>query len=64
LILAVRLYQYTLSPWLGGSCRFFPTCSEYAVMAIERHGPFRGGRQAAGRIGRCHPFARGGVDLP
>ena len=62
LILAIRLYQLTLAAVLGGHCRFEPSCSHYATEAIERHGVIRGVRLAAGRILRCHPFARAGYD--
>jgi len=58
----IRVYQYTLSPLLGPSCRFYPSCSEYAHQAILRHGPFRGLLLALKRILRCHPFNPGGVD--
>jgi putative membrane protein insertion efficiency factor len=58
----IRVYQYTLSPLLGPSCRFYPSCSEYAHQAITRHGPFRGLLLALKRILRCHPFHPGGVD--
>jgi len=62
LIAAVRAYQALLSPFLGGACKFYPSCSEYAVEAIERHGPARGARLAAGRLLRCRPFSAGGFD--
>ena len=62
LVAAIRAYQYLLSPWVGGSCRFWPTCSEYAREAIERHGALRGGWMAIARIARCHPRGGGGVD--
>lgn len=62
LIQLVRLYRLTLSPWLGRSCRFQPTCSQYAIEALERHGVFRGGRLAAMRIVRCHPWGGSGYD--
>ena len=62
LIQLVRLYRLTLSPWLGRSCRFQPTCSQYAIEALERHGVFRGGRLAAMRIARCHPWGGSGYD--
>lgn len=62
LILGVRLYQLTLSPLLGGSCRYHPTCSAYAIEALERHGALRGSWLAVRRIGRCHPFRPGGFD--
>jgi uncharacterized protein len=58
----IRGYQRFLSPFLGPSCRFHPTCSAYAVTAIERHGLVRGGWLALRRIGRCHPFSAGGHD--
>lgn len=60
---AIRLYQLTLSPYLGGHCRFYPTCSHYAAEAIERHGLVRGCALTLRRLGRCHPLHPGGVDL-
>lgn len=60
---AVRLYQVTLGPWLGGRCRFYPSCSNYALEAIREHGLFRGSWLALKRVGRCHPLHAGGVDL-
>jgi putative membrane protein insertion efficiency factor len=62
LVLFVRGYQVALSPFLGGQCRYFPTCSAYAIEALERHGALRGAWMAARRIGRCHPFRPGGFD--
>jgi len=58
----IRVYRVTLSGWLGGQCRFYPTCSHYAEDAIRMHGAFRGTLMAAWRIARCGPFTRGGVD--
>lgn len=58
----VKLYQLTLSPIVGGQCRFRPTCSQFAIEALREHGPFRGGRMAFGRLLRCHPFSKGGYD--
>lgn len=58
----IRLYWWTLSPLIGGQCRFEPTCSRYAAEAIQRHGPWRGGWLAVRRIGRCHPFGGEGWD--
>ena len=58
----VRLYQLTLSPIFGGSCRFEPTCSTYAIEAIDRHGAWRGAGLAARRLLRCHPFGTAGFD--
>jgi putative membrane protein insertion efficiency factor len=59
----IRGYQLTLSPYVGRQCRFYPTCSQYALEAIECHGLGRGGVLALRRLGRCHPFHPGGVDL-
>ncbi len=58
----IRGYRLLLSPWLGNSCRFEPTCSVYAIGAIERHGTLPGVLLTAGRIGRCHPWCAGGHD--
>jgi putative membrane protein insertion efficiency factor len=62
LIAFVRGYQLTLSPYLGGSCRFLPSCSNYAMDALRTHGAWRGSILAARRLARCHPFARAGFD--
>ncbi len=62
LVGGVRLYQLCLSPWLGGRCRHLPTCSAYAIEALERHGPVAGGWLAVKRIGRCHPWGTWGYD--
>jgi putative membrane protein insertion efficiency factor len=59
---AVRLYRATLSGWLGGQCRFFPSCSHYAETAIRTHGAVHGSALAAWRLLRCNPFGKGGVD--
>ena len=58
----VRLYQLTLSGFVGGHCRHLPTCSEYAYEAIARHGLVRGGWLAARRVARCGPFGSSGLD--
>lgn len=63
-VLAVRGYQWLLSPLLGGQCRFAPTCSEYAREALAGHGLWRGGGLALWRLFRCHPFHPGGYDPP
>jgi putative membrane protein insertion efficiency factor len=55
-------YRWLLSPLLPPACRYVPTCSEYAMDAIERYGPLRGGAKAVGRVLRCHPLGRGGYD--
>jgi uncharacterized protein len=60
----IRLYQWTLSPWLGGGCRFYPSCSNYALEAIHLHGVLRGGWLTLRRLGKCHPFHPGGFDPP
>jgi putative membrane protein insertion efficiency factor len=62
LIALVRMYQVTLSPFLGGACRFAPSCSHYAVGAIREHGAGRGTWLAFRRLARCHPFHPGGLD--
>jgi uncharacterized protein len=59
---AIALYRLTLSGWLGGQCRFSPTCSRYAEEAIRTHGAFKGSLLAARRVLRCNPFGRGGLD--
>ncbi|NLT57464.1 MAG: membrane protein insertion efficiency factor YidD [Clostridiales bacterium] len=58
LLLPIRLYQRLISPLLPRACRYTPTCSAYAIEAIRRHGPARGGLLALRRILRCHPFSR------
>lgn len=58
----LSVYKYAISPLLGRSCRFYPSCSEYAREAIEVHGPLRGTWLAIRRVGRCHPFHPGGYD--
>lgn len=62
LILLVRGYQVVLSPLLPASCRFYPSCSAYAIEALERHGALRGGWLTVRRLARCHPFCPGGYD--
>ena len=62
LLVAIEAYRVTLSPLLGGFCRYLPSCSVYAEEAIRRHGARRGFRMAVGRVLRCHPFHRGGYD--
>jgi putative membrane protein insertion efficiency factor len=59
---AIKLYRITISGWLGGQCRFSPTCSRYAEEAIRTHGAVRGSALTIGRILRCNPFGRGGID--
>jgi len=62
LMAMVRGYQLLLSPWLGNSCRFEPTCSNYALQALQRHGAAVGGYLTLKRIARCHPWCDGGHD--
>jgi putative membrane protein insertion efficiency factor len=62
LILLIKTYRYLLSPWLGGHCRFYPSCSCYAITAVERFGAWRGIGLAARRLARCHPWHPGGID--
>jgi putative membrane protein insertion efficiency factor len=62
LVALVRAYQYLLGPWWGGRCRFTPTCSHYAIEALEKHGALAGSWLAARRIFRCHPWGSGGYD--
>lgn len=59
---ALRFYQQAVSPWLGPACRYEPSCSQYAIEAIERYGAWRGGWLALRRIGRCHPLGGFGYD--
>ena len=63
-VLAIRAYQRVISPLLPASCRFAPTCSEYAAQALAQHGVGRGLRLALFRLLRCHPFHAGGYDPP
>ena len=58
----IRAYQLSLSPIIGNSCRFEPSCSNYAIDAITVYGPFKGAWMAVKRIMRCHPFNAGGYD--
>jgi len=58
----VRLYQVSLGPFMGGHCRFLPTCSQYAIDALTAHGALRGSWMTVRRISRCHPFGGGGYD--
>jgi putative membrane protein insertion efficiency factor len=63
LLVFFRAYQIFLSPFLGGACKFYPSCSNYAYQAVERHGARRGLVLVLKRLGRCRPFTKGGVDL-
>ncbi|HUN81205.1 MAG TPA: membrane protein insertion efficiency factor YidD [Phycisphaerae bacterium] len=62
LVAFIRAYQFALRPLLVGGCRFHPSCSEYAIEAVDRHGPVRGAWMAFRRVMRCHPWGRSGFD--
>lgn len=62
LLASIRAYQVVLAGWLGGQCRFSPTCSHYAQVAIRRHGALKGTALAMWRVGRCNPYGKGGID--
>ena len=62
MLLLIRFYQYAISPMLPPRCRYTPTCSQYAVEAVSKHGAFKGGWMALMRIARCHPFGGSGHD--
>jgi putative membrane protein insertion efficiency factor len=64
LVGVVRIYQWTLSPLIGRSCRFQPTCSAYFIGSVEKYGAIRGSLRGILRIARCHPFHPGGYDPP
>jgi putative membrane protein insertion efficiency factor len=64
LIWPVRFYQVALGPMLPKVCRFTPSCSEYFILAVEKHGPVVGGCRGMWRICRCHPWGKGGFDPP
>ena len=59
----IRFYQYTISPFLGNNCRFYPSCSHYMLEAIETHGLLKGVGLGTRRILKCHPWHDGGIDL-
>ncbi|MGH7918399.1 MAG: membrane protein insertion efficiency factor YidD [Candidatus Dormibacteraceae bacterium] len=61
-LVLIRVYQLTLSPLLGNSCRYEPSCSRYTYQAVQRYGWARGSWMGVKRIARCHPFAKGGYD--
>jgi len=58
----IRFYQRAISPYIGPSCRYTPTCSEYGIQAVKKHGPFKGSWLAIKRILRCHPWGGHGYD--
>ena len=61
-IVIIKLYQVVISPWLGPSCRYIPTCSQYAVEALKKHGPFKGLWLTMKRIAKCNPWGGHGHD--
>jgi putative membrane protein insertion efficiency factor len=61
---AVKLYQYLISPWLGRRCRFYPSCSQYFILSVQKFGLIRGFCKGTARICRCHPWNPGGYDPP
>lgn len=63
LIKLIKIYRYFFSAFFGQQCRFFPSCSEYALIAIEKHGAFKGSLLAIKRILKCHPWHSGGIDM-
>jgi len=64
IIKIIKIYQKVISPLLPNRCRFSPSCSQYSILAIEKHGILKGSFLSFLRILRCHPFSQGGVDLP
>ncbi len=62
MVAVVKGYRFLLKPWLGNACRFEPTCSQYALTALQTHGALAGGTLAAARLMRCHPWCHGGCD--
>lgn len=64
LILLVKLYQWTLSPFFRGCCRFEPSCSQYFIEAVKKHGAIVGTAKGIWRLARCQPFCKGGYDPP
>jgi len=59
----IKGYRYLISPLLGNHCRYYPSCSSYALTALQRFGFFRGGILSVKRLSRCHPWHKGGVDM-
>ena len=62
LLALLRAYQYAVRPLLGANCRFYPSCSDYAMQAVERHGAYHGAWLALRRVLKCHPYHPGGFD--
>ena len=64
LIAPIKFYRRFISPLKPACCRFYPSCSEYAILAVKKYGPFKGLIKAIWRILRCNPFSKGGIDFP
>lgn len=64
ILLSIKFYSFSISPLLGKNCRFYPSCSNYTYLSIEKYGVFKGLFLGTKRILRCHPFSEGGVDIP
>jgi hypothetical protein len=64
IILLIKIYQKMLSPILGNSCRYYPSCSNYSIQAIEKYGVLKGTLKSIWRIIKCNPFSKGGIDYP
>ena len=62
IIKCIKAYRFILSPWLGNQCRFYPSCSNYAIEAVQKHGALKGSCLAIKRISSCHPWHHGGID--
>ncbi|REJ71734.1 MAG: membrane protein insertion efficiency factor YidD [Proteobacteria bacterium] len=62
IVVPIKVYQWCISPFIGSRCRFYPSCSSYAVDAISSHGPIKGSILGIKRISRCHPWSDGGYD--
>jgi len=63
-ISAIKFYQKAISPLFPGKCRYYPTCSSYAILSIEKYGLLKGSLKALYRVLRCNPFSKGGIDYP
>lgn len=62
MLLLIRFYQCAVSPWFPAACRFTPTCSQYAIEAVRKYGPLKGGWLTVKRLARCHPWGGSGYD--
>ncbi len=63
-IFLIKLYRRLISPLFPSTCRYYPTCSEYSILAIQKYGILKGGAKSVWRILRCNPFSKGGIDWP